>query len=102
MGTIISFPTPEERTIRFAEKRSNKSRQELLTTISNVAWENIDAYLEIENVCMAPKMSKVVTPAIRNKLYDLELINKEGYPYLEVQAIIRSIAARSLKQRYCY
>lgn len=92
MARISKFPIKGEEitTPRKNNVVTPKSQREILSTLMQLAWNDIEAFLSLEANCLSTTPIKA-SPRVEEKLKQLELIDQNGYTPLNVGTIVRSI-----------
>ena len=64
---------------------------ELLSTITQLAWDDLEAFLSLEANCLSRNPVKI-NQRVKEKLESLGLIDENGYTPINVCSIVQSIA----------
>ncbi len=67
-----------------------KSQREILSTLMQLAWNDIEAFLSLEANCLSAAPIEI-NPRVKEELEKLELIDQNGYTPLNIGTIVRSI-----------
>lgn len=92
MAKIAKFPTLAERDSpsHCYNAKRQKTQVEILSTLMQLAWEDIEAFLSLEANCLSRKPVQF-NQRVLKKLKKLELINDGGYTPINISTLIQSI-----------